>query len=112
MQRWQRRNSVARRAAVDLLSGDRRWPSDFLLFQVGPLANQRPQGQCPGQRNGSGVKALFIVARLVVERAGQRHVVFPPKRGLRLRSAFEDYLLYQRNGFWNTGTRSFRGLQK
>src|SRR5208337_3927957 len=45
-------------------------PSLVLLLQARPLANQRPQGHCPGERNGSWVETLFVVARLVIELAG------------------------------------------
>ena len=67
--------------------------SFLLLLRIRPLANQRAQGQRPGDGNGSRGKALFVVARLVVKRAGKRR--FSPKRCLRLRRAFQDYLLHQ-----------------
>lgn len=69
--------------------------SRYLHWLVRPLANLRAQGQGPGDRNGSGGKALFVVARLVVKRAGKPQSFGSAKRGLRLRRAFQDYFLHQ-----------------
>ena len=69
--------------------------SFLLLLRIRPLANQRAQGQRPGDGNGSRGKALFVVARLVVKCAGKHQSLFSPKRCLRLRRAFQDYFLHQ-----------------
>ena len=48
-----------------------------LPLLVWPLADQRSQSHRPRKRHGSGVEALLVVTRLVIECAGQRHTFFP-----------------------------------
>src|SRR6516225_2374468 len=54
-----------------------------LLLQVWALADQRSQNQRPRERHGSGIEAFLVVTGLVVERAGQRQVLFSTQRRLR-----------------------------
>jgi len=54
-----------------------------LLLQVWALADQRSQNQRPRERHGSGIEAFLVVTGLVIERAGQRQVLFSTQRRLR-----------------------------
>jgi hypothetical protein len=70
-------------SAVKLARGGatRKCPSNSrggvaLLLQVWALADQRLQSQCPSEWYGSGIEALLVITGLVIERAGQRHILF------------------------------------
>src|SRR2546423_12278432 len=75
------------------------WPEPASARTADPLDDERPQRQRPRKRQRHGVETDLVVARLIVERAGQGERGLSPKRRLRLLVSLDHHVEQQRKRF-------------